>query len=192
MEIHQKPSARLFKNRITTNTNLMARVMGEKYKPISVSIPRWFLQHPFVLVNTDKETQLASHLFNLEELVLWLLPYSSQSICISIGSQLLTNATWSLTAMQPNQYSWFDSVKYSCDTSSFTLSERFVPSLKSLRLISSPSHRQSTFEPCALLMSLSRTWTASKLCRWLAGTNQRILGSYFIKVNFLHIYGKSL
>ena len=179
MEIHQKPSARLFKNRITTNTNLMARVMGEKWKPISVSIPRWFLQHPFVLVNTDKETQLASHLFNLEELVLWLLPYSSQSICISIGSQLLTNATWSLTAMQPNQYSWFDNVKYSSDTPSFTLSEWLVPTLWSLLLISAPSHRQSTFELCELLVFLSRTHNASKLCRWLGGNVQRIKHSLF-------------
>ena len=44
----------------------------------------------------------------------------------------------------------------------------------SLKLISSPSHRPSTFELCDLLMSLSRTWTTSKLCRWLGGEIQRI------------------
>ena len=66
------------------------------------------------------------------------------------------------------------------DTSSFTLSESLVHSLWSLRLISTPSHRQSTFELCVLLMSLSRTWTASKLCRWLGGSVQRIHTPYFI------------
>ena len=76
-------------------------------------------------------------------------------------------------------------VKYSCDTSSFTLSERPVPSLWSLRLISSPSHRQSTPELCVLLIPLSRVWTASELCRWLAGHNQRILTPYFIQSSIL-------
>ena len=152
------PRADILKNRTNGNpsktigttiqksyhTRLSWRELWGWIKTHLVSIPRWFLQHPFVLVNTDKETQLASHLFNLEELVLRLLPYSGRSICISIGSQLLTNATWSLTAMQPNQYSWFDNVKYSSDTPSFTLSEWPVPTLWSLRLISSPWHRQST------------------------------------------------
>ena len=41
-------------------------------------------------------------------------------------------------------------VKYSCDTSSFTLSEGLVLPLWSLVLISAPSHRQSTFELCVL------------------------------------------
>ena len=43
------------------------------------------------------------------------------------------------------------------DTSSFTLSESLVHSLWSLRLISTPSHRQSTFELCVLPLSLSQT-----------------------------------
>ena len=41
-----------------------------------------------------------------------------------------------------------DIVMYSSDTSSFTLSEWLVPTLWSLTLISSPSHRPSTFELC--------------------------------------------
>jgi len=41
-------------------------------------------------------------------------------------------------------------VKYSCDTSSFTLSRGLVHPFWSLTLISSPSHRQSTFELCVL------------------------------------------
>ena len=51
----------------------------------------------------------------------------------------------------------------------------------------SPSHRPSTFELCDLLMTLSRTWTASKLCRWLAGENQRIYSPLFYSVIFLQI-----
>ena len=65
-------------------------------------------------------------------------------------------------------------VKYSCDTSSFTLSRGLVLPFWSLILISSPSHRPSTFELCDLLVFLSRTHNASKLCRWLGGENQRI------------------
>ena len=83
-------------------------------------------------------------------------------------------------------------VKYSCDTSSFTLSRGLVHPFWSLRLISTPTHRQSTFELCELLVFLSRTHNASKLCRWLGGNVQRIKHSLFYTVNFLHIYGKSL
>ena len=57
---------------------------------------------------------------------------------------------------------------------SFTLSEWLVPTLWSLKLISAPSHRQSTFELCELLVFLSRTHNASKLCRWLGRSVQRI------------------
>jgi len=45
-------------------------------------------------------------------------------------------------------------VKYSCDTSSFTLSRGLVHPFWSLTLISSPSHRPSTFELCDLRVSL--------------------------------------
>ena len=55
-----------------------------------------------------------------------------------------------------------------------------------------PSHRPSTFEPCVLLMPLSRTWTASKLCRWLGGSNQRNPAPYFIRSSVLRSYLLSL
>ena len=47
-----------------------------------------------------------------------------------------------------------DRVMYSSDTSSFTLSRGLVHPFWSLKLISAPSHRQSTFEPCVLRVSL--------------------------------------
>ena len=69
-----------------------------------------------------------------------------------------------------------------------------TPSLSSLFLLSdpwhsshSPSHRPSTPKPCALLMPLSRAWTASKLCRWLGGNVQRIQHSLFYTVINSHI-----
>ena len=71
------------------------------------------------------------------------------------------------------------------DYSQITMSEWLVPTLWSLRLISSPSHRPSTFELCVLLMPFSWTWTTSKLCRWLAGENQRIYSPLFYLVNIL-------
>ena len=74
------------------------------------------------------------------------------------------------------------------DTSSLTLSRSLVHSFWSLRLISTPSQRQSTFELCVLLISLSRTWTASKLCRWLGGSVQRIHTPYFIQAKFLTLF----
>ena len=62
-----------------------------------------------------------------------------------------------------------------------------TPSLRGLFPLSAPwpssrapSHRPSTFEPCVLLMPFSWTWTASKLCRWLGGSSQRIPAPYFI------------
>ena len=76
-------------------------------------------------------------------------------------------------------------VKYSCDTSSFTLSRGLVLPLWSLILISAPSHRQSTFELCELLVFLSRTHNASKLCWWLGGNVQRIKHSLFYTAKFL-------
>ena len=75
-----------------------------------------------------------------------------------------------------------DSVKYSSDTSSFTLSRGLVLPFWSLTLISSPSHRPSTFELCDLLMPLSQASGASKLCRWLGGSVQRIKHSLFYSV----------
>ena len=83
-------------------------------------------------------------------------------------------------------------VKYSCDTSSFTLSEGLVLPLWSLVLISTPSHRPSTFELCDLLMPLSQASGASKLCRWLGGADQRILSPYFIRSSILTYYRHSL
>ena len=82
-------------------------------------------------------------------------------------------------------YNSFRQVKYSCDTSSFTLSKWLVPTLWSLTLISSPSHRPSTFELCELLVFLSWTHNASKLCRWLGGNVQRIKHSLFYTAKFL-------
>ena len=74
-----------------------------------------------------------------------------------------------------------------------------TPSLRGLFPLSdlwyssqAPSHRPSTFEPCVLLMPLSRTWTASKLCRWLGGSNQRIPAPYFIRSSVLRSYLLSL
>ena len=78
-------------------------------------------------------------------------------------------------------------VKYSCDTSSFTLSRGLVLPFWSLTLISSPSHRPSTFELCDLRVSLSRTHSTSKLCRWLGGSVQRIQHSLFYTVINSHI-----
>ena len=78
-------------------------------------------------------------------------------------------------------------VKYSCDTSSFTLSEGLVLPLWSLVLISAPSHRPSTFALCDLLMPLSQASGASKLCRWLGGNVQRIKHSLFYTVINSHI-----
>ena len=76
---------------------------------------------------------------------------------------------------------------YSSDTLPSTLSRGLVLPFWSLKLISAPSHRQSTFELCDLLMSLSRTSGASKLCRWLGGNVQRIKHSLFYTVINSHI-----
>ena len=67
----------------------------------------------------------------------------------------LTNVTLSLSGLFPLSDLWYSS--------------------------QAPSHRPSTFEPCVLLMPLSRTWTASKLCRWLGGNAQKIRTPYSIQ-----------
>ena len=53
---------------------------------------------------------------------------------------------------------------------------------------SSLSHRPSTFLLYVLQLSLSRTYTALVLCRWLAGVYQRITTPLFYSVNFLNPY----
>ena len=79
-----------------------------------------------------------------------------QSMCMMLCS-MSSSTRWHRPLATLEFLKLVRQVKYSCDTSSFTLSESLVHSLWSLRLISTPSHRQSTFELCVLPLSLSQT-----------------------------------
>ena len=78
-------------------------------------------------------------------------------------------------------------VKYSCDTSSFTLSRGLVPPFWSLVLISlavtSAVYAPSSWITWGSLVDPPLHWV---LCRWLAGVYQRITTPLFYSVNFLN------
>ena len=79
-------------------------------------------------------------------------------------------------------------VKYSCDTSSFTLSRGLVLPFWSLVLISSAVTSAVYVWTLRLTCVFSWSHTTSKLCRWLAGCSQRITAPYFIRSSSFNPY----
>ena len=120
-----------------------------------------------------------------------LIAESKQQLSRTVFSRLHSRIPNKISAIPPNssllrrgiRQEWCTLLRHT----SFTLSRWLVRTFWSLRLISSPSHRPSTFELCDLLMPLSQASGASKLCRWLGGSVQRIQHSLFYSVIFLQI-----
>ena len=76
-------------------------------------------------------------------------------------------------------------VKYSCDTSSFTLSRGLVPPFWSLVLKLIAVTSAVYVWTLRLTCVFSWSHTTSKLCRWLAGVFRESLHPYFIRSSVL-------